>query len=126
MYGNSDLSVLTFGGAGSGLAGGGLIYIAAASITVQGTVSADGGSEASCDNGVGGVTFAGGAGGGAGGSVYLLAQTIEASTALVTARGGTGATNCGGPGGIGGVGRIRLDAAAVSGTTTPEAFDGSP
>ena len=56
----------------------------------------------------------------------LLATTLKAGTNAVTARGGTAATNCGGPGGNGGVGRIRLDATTLEGTTTPVAFLGSP
>src|SRR5690606_22660321 len=65
-----------------------------------------------------------GGGGGAGGSVWIASDRVTL-TGAVTAVGGAGgarATNdssVGGAGGAGSMGRIRIDAPTISGTTTP-------
>lgn len=76
-------------GAG-GLAGGGLILIARVSITVSGTVDANGqgGRAGTLDNG-------GGAGGGAGGMVILEAPSLMVS-GVIAANGGGGGEGAGG------------------------------
>ena len=84
-----------FGGGGGG--GGGAILIASSvSITVNGTISANGGSAPSS-----------GGGGGSGGAIRLVAPLIQGSGHL-SAVGGT--SGCGGPPFIGGGGTVRLEA----------------
>ncbi len=99
--------------AGNGGNGGGLIMIIAPTVTVNGTVTAQG---------AGGVTTTSyGGGGGSGGSVYVEATTATFGTNKVLATGGP-AGNSGGAasGGVGGTGRIYLVSCnAPSGTTNP-------
>ena len=84
-------------GGGAGGAGGGAVLIAAASLTVDGAVIANGnpGQNFGCGND-------GGGGGGAGGTISLTAGTL-AGTGQLQANGGAGATqNYQGGGGAGG------------------------
>jgi excisionase family DNA binding protein len=128
-YGNTDLSTLTMGsgGAGSGAAGGsshgvvggdgsGIIFIEANTITVNGTISANGTNGAA-------AASSGGSGGGAGGSVKLNAKTLSLGSTLVTATGGTGGNDTY-DGGNGGAGRIALGYTdSFTGSTSPGSYD---
>jgi hypothetical protein len=83
-----------YGGAGGGL----IILNASTTLTINGTITADGG--------VGAVGFSGtGAGGGAGGSISLIASTVAGTTGSLTATGADGndINDDGGGGGGGGV-----------------------
>ncbi|MBI2437883.1 MAG: hypothetical protein HYV36_03600 [Lentisphaerae bacterium] len=90
------------GSGGSGIqggAGGGVIRIAAGTATIDGTITADGGSYTGTDY----------AGGGSGGSIFLTAVTFGGSTTgLLTAAGGTGYSGSSGKGGGGAGGRIAV------------------
>lgn len=108
--------------------GGGIVYIAADTITVVGSVSGNG------ENGVAANADGGASGGGSGGSIYLATDpdNLTLGSSLVTTTGGsTGAagvtTDNAGGGGGGGVGRIRVESDNPSGTTNPSAsLGGSP
>jgi hypothetical protein len=94
--------------------GGGLVYISAPTLTVDGAVRADGqvgGNNLNCSPGSSG---SGSSGGGSGGSIYLRAATVSLGT--VTAHGGPG--GCAG-GGTGGDGRIRIDYDTLNGAAFP-------
>ncbi|MBI2439881.1 MAG: hypothetical protein HYV35_00740 [Lentisphaerae bacterium] len=90
------------GSGGSGIqggAGGGVIRIAAGTATIDGTITADGGSYTGTDY----------AGGGSGGSIFLTAVTFGGSTTgLLTAAGGNGYFGSSGRGGGGAGGRIAV------------------
>ncbi|HOX96669.1 MAG TPA: site-specific integrase [Candidatus Woesebacteria bacterium] len=115
-YGNTNLTTLFFGSGGgagggfytstyppkAGANGGGIIAISANSITVSGTISANG------NNGTAGGSNQGGGGGGAGGSVLLNAGTLTLGSNLVSATGGTGGSATLGSGGNGGNGRTAI------------------
>lgn len=108
---------------GSGGTGGGIIRISCKNFVMEGEVDCDG------NNGNNGNTTnykTAGGGGGAGGTIFivcLLGATI--GTALIHARGGTGGQGYNGSnfgyyaGGNGGNGRIRIEAGAISGTSSP-------
>ena len=132
-YGDNDngLTNLYFGsgggsgGSGEGMigeaggAGGGILYIAANSITVSGTLSAKG------DNGTeyvgGGYNYGGGGGGGAGGSIKLLGNSINVGSSNTTSIGGSTATENVGNGGLGKIAVYYAD--TLSGTTSPLATE---
>jgi hypothetical protein len=136
LYGSANLSHLLFGsGGGSGAAhnyvlggvggtGGGIIFVSANAVNVEGQIKANGSDGTAGSDSV----VYGGGGGGAGGSVYIKAPTITAGTALVKAEGGAYGmgNNEGSHGGAGGVGRIRLDYDTASGTTSPAAGSTNP
>lgn len=122
IVGSADLTTMIFGGGGGGGAidggggpssggnGGGIIAIFGKVITITGTVTANGGgsSTANFENG----------GGGAGGSILIKGQTVNLGTNLITATGGSGIGQADhDPGGNGGVGRIRVEACSLSGST---------
>lgn len=100
---SSDLTILTLGGGGGGGAGGGsnpspegaggngggIISIFGATITVTGSIAADGGYGGLCVNAVGGGAQASG-GAGSGGSILLKCQAGTFGTGLMTATGGWG------------------------------------
>ncbi|MFC1653586.1 hypothetical protein ACFL1M_01950 [Patescibacteria group bacterium] len=98
---------------GDGGDGGGVVFIAADTITVSGSISADG------NNGGGSTRPAGG--GGAGGSVKLMGSTLTLGSSLVTAENGAGGTSGNGDhGGAGGDGRVAIFYdGSVSGTSSP-------
>lgn len=115
------------GGAGGG--GGGAIVIASSgSITINGTVSANGGSGASPSAG---QSYYSGGGGGSGGSIRLIANTI-AGNGAISASGGSGGSAYDpwgyNSGGAGSVGRIRLETSNVLRTaaTSPPMSLGYP
>jgi hypothetical protein len=92
-------------GGGGGGGGGAILIASSATITVNGTISVNGGTGggpgACCDNGAGG--------GGSGGAIRLITNTI-AGTGRLLANGGGGGSGTSFGGGPGGVGRIRLEA----------------
>ncbi|MFQ5976630.1 MAG: hypothetical protein ACE5OZ_00700 [Candidatus Heimdallarchaeota archaeon] len=132
VYGFANLDTLFLGSGGGGGgsdddgsiagtdggAGGGIVIISATtSITVTGTISADG------EDGTAAPRWVGAGGAGSGGSVWLRANTLTLGTDLVTAIGGTGGVQNLGQddGGDGGDGRIRLDNSTLSGSANPAA-----
>ncbi len=129
--GKADLTTMVFGGAGGegsadedgyqaggGGYSGGIVYIRAASVKINGIIEAGGGKGGNGTNscsGCGGAGMSGG-GGGAGGSVYLLTKTATLGSNVLTAAGGSkGSGNESNHGGNGSVGRIRLDFATLNG-----------
>lgn len=128
----ADLTAMHFGGGGgggiasssssasaggSGGNGGGIVFISGTTITVSGSIIANG-SNGSNGSGTNNVS---GGGGGAGGSVLLKAQTATLGSSLITASAGSGGTNTsGGTSYSGSVGRIHLDYyTSYTGDTTP-------
>lgn len=126
--GSADLTTLTFGGGGggmsyystinattaSGASGGGIVFIAGVTLTVTGSITANGGA-----GGLG--SDYGGGGSGAGGSVLLKSQVATLGTALITATGGSPrSTTPTQTGGAGGTGRVALAYyTSYTGTTSP-------
>jgi subtilisin-like proprotein convertase family protein len=102
-------TVYAVGGGGGG--GGGHLRIIARSISISGSVTANGGAGGDGPKACGG--------GGSGGVVWLGAETVSV-TGTVSAVGGPGGPACG-QAGQGGLGFVRIDATAVSGITTPSA-----
>jgi hypothetical protein len=125
---SADLATMTFGGAGGEGGtrnntfttnavegyGGGIIVVFSNSITVTGSLNANGQNAVAGDSPYG-------EGGGAGGSILLVGNSISIGTSLVTASGGAGANGASGVGGSGGSGVIRIVACSLSGTTIPSA-----
>jgi hypothetical protein len=114
-----------FGGGGGG-AGGGVVRITSTSeITINGSIHADGGTGAFCQD----IGARGGGGAGSGGAVWLSAPTVT-NNGQVTALGGENCFLNGGAAtdGLGGDGRIRIDSnAAVVGDYQPAVgFVGAP
>jgi hypothetical protein len=116
---------------GQGGNGGGHINIYADTITVTGTITANG---CAGTNGTYAGTAAlcsGGGGGGAGGSIELYADTIDIGSNRVMAVGGVGGSggwydnkNHGGNGGTGGYGRIYVNygTSCIGTSTTPISY----
>lgn len=102
---------------GSGGSGGGLCLIIARTISVSGSIAANG-----ANGTTGGVNVTTGGGGGSGGSVLLKGQNITLGTSLLTVAGGSEGADMNGvnPNQTASLGRIHADyAATISGTTTP-------
>lgn len=108
---------------GAGGNGGGIIVVYAGSFSSSASLVAsgnNGGSASSADAG-----YAGGGGGGAGGSILIKGRSVAVGTSKILA--GAGDRGSGGDmvfnswGGYGGVGRIRIEACSLSGTTNPGA-----
>ncbi len=107
------------GGGGGG--GGGAVVIIAPTIQIPGSLAAHGGKggdqTGSGDGGSGG--------GGAGGALWLRASAVDLTGGTITATGGAGGKAStssppyGGDGGPGAVGRVRIDATSIQGTSTP-------
>ena len=124
--GSADLTTMTFGGGGGtasgvneavqtgiGSPGGGIIFITGTTITVGGSIVANG-------NDGGNSAYEPAGGGGAGGSILLKAQVATLGTGLITANGGARGIGSVHYGGAGGAGRIHLDYyTSYTGTTTP-------
>ena len=107
------------GGTGAGGSGGGIIRIVAQAIEVSGVVSANGKNNSSSW-----AQDTSGPSSGAGGSIHMSADSVDVGTGKVTASPGAhGYTHwcCKSPS-SGAVGRIRLDAPVLSGTTLPPYF----
>jgi hypothetical protein len=101
----------TLPGSGGGAGGGGLLIASSVSISVNGTIQANGGKD-------GPVTTGQRGGGGSGGAIHLLSPVINGAGTLSATGGNSGANST-----TGSVGRIRLEAftQAFSGTVTPAA-----
>lgn len=126
--GSTDLTAMTLGGAGgsggwvggsqsTGGNGGAMLFCAAPTITITGTITFNGGNGGSPNQ----PGTNGGAGGAAGGSLLFKAQTWT-NSGTITASGGTGGAGSSGgdTGGAGGDGRIHLDYySSYTGTSTP-------
>jgi hypothetical protein len=93
-------------GGGGGGGGGAILIASSGTLTVSGSVLADGGQGA-CVGVTGGRN---GGGGGSGGGIRLVATTV-AGGGTIRASGGAGTTGCPTNGGGGGAGRVRLEAA---------------
>mgnify|MGYP001585332382 CR=1 FL=1 len=111
---------------GAGGAGGGAILIASSgTLTVNGSIYANGGNGS---NGANPNLYAGAGGGGSGGSLSLIANTIAGNGAIsATAGNGAGTWSCGG--GKGADGRIRLEAwnfTRTAGTSPTSSVKWSP
>jgi hypothetical protein len=110
-------------GASGGGGGGALHIVARGSITVTGTITANGG------DGGNATGLAGAGGGGAGGAIWLQSAQAVINNGIIRAAGGSGGTNTsasprGGNGGAGGSGRIRIDSfdgILTGGATNPVA-----
>jgi serine/threonine-protein kinase len=120
VYGDPSIATLYLGSGGgssgrqtnaaAGGNGGGAVSITASSISVSGTISANGGNGQSVQQGSDTTNFRGG-GGGSGGSILLTAHTFSI-TGSVVANGGSGGFGTHDDkwpagGGNGGAGRIR-------------------
>lgn len=136
-YGLPALSLLMLGSGGGGggtdnngsigngtdgATGGGIIYVSADKVVVTGSVLSNGANSQGSTS-----TYAGSGGAGAGGSTRLRANNLTIGNRLVNASGGTGGCSaspyCGGNGSTG---RIRLDYAALSGSSgQPSGYNGS-
>ena len=136
-YGEADLSVMLFGSGGGGVwnggqdqpdedpgpggDGGGILYIGASAIQVDGALglTATGGTTWHWAWG----TWTYGAGGGAGGTVWLIADSASVAASGVHASGGFGEQTHERLGGNGGYGRVRIDCSSCNGFDqgTPEA-----
>jgi hypothetical protein len=101
--------------------------VAGGNITIDGTITSNGGN----GGGAGTETSSGGGGGASGGAIWLQAagSLAVSGTGIITATGGTFGTNASGFlgfGGGGGDGRIRLDdgngAITNTGTVTPAPY----
>ena len=118
--------ILTTGTSGGGGNGGGIIYIAGNSVTVSGTLGANGGNGIA--GSAGGAQYYGGGGAGAGGSIKVVGATIDlGGTSKTTAIGGTSGSagywngnGSGLNGGVGGNGRIAVyDTSSISNNSNP-------
>jgi len=107
------------GGGGGGGGGGAILIASSGTITINGSVTSNGG-----DGGLGfsSPTINATGGGGSGGAIRLIANTI-AGAGTITATGGSGLT-----GWVGGDGRIRVESNTLSftGTTDPTASFSAP
>ena len=137
-YGSATLSKLYFGSGGgagacakyggssrAGGKGGGIIYIMAQSIAVNGYIKSMGQKGANHSDWYANShteNFSGGGGGGAGGSIKIVANSASLNSSHVLATGGNKGSNYGG---VGGVGRIRVEANSIYGTTNPAASTGA-
>ncbi|MFQ5612562.1 MAG: hypothetical protein ACE5H9_10565, partial [Anaerolineae bacterium] len=135
--GTADLTIIFFGGGGgsgsganpevggSGGNGGGAILLFVRSLSVTGSIQANGagGGDTNQD-----VNDAGAGGSGAGGSILIKADNADLGNELVSAIGGPTVLETQGPGengGAGGDGRIRVEyITGFSGTTDPPASVG--
>lgn len=115
---------------GAGGYGGGIIYIAANTVTISGAVTAAGGngSNGACTT----AYYTGGGGGASGGSIKIMGNYITMGSSSITAGGGNGGNGCNNGssvpnnGGAGGVGRIAVyHSVSVSGTTSPTYYGDS-
>lgn len=113
----------TFGGSGGGGGGGAILIASTGTVTIDGSVLANGGSSGASSGG--GSTAANGAtgGGGSGGAIRVVATTIAGAGTVTANRGARGVSNVtsSNNGGQGGFGRIRLEADTFtfSAATTP-------
>lgn len=132
-YGIADLSQIFFGSGGGGGGdsgavtgagetggdGGGTIFIIADTVDNNATIQLQGADGITATDGDGA------SGGGAGGSLLIQANSVDNTGGTMTAAGGAGgakdSNDDAGGGGGGGVGRIRIEADTIIGSTTPAA-----
>lgn len=98
------------GTGGTGGSGGGSVYLAAPTMTISGTVSANSATTGSSNQG-----------GGSGGSVWIAATTLLGSGSITT-----NAINTASSAGGGGGGRIAIYTTTDSSTVTKAAYGGNP
>lgn len=98
-------------GSGGGGGSGAILIASSGTITVTGSITANGGKGGNCSS-----THSGAGGGGSGGAIKLIAETISGN-GTISATGGASGTSCTNSGGAGGNGLIRLEASAVTRTT---------
>jgi hypothetical protein len=116
--GSGNVGYIGSGSSGTGGNGGGIIYLSCDSLQIIGKLVSDGGNGGNPIN----ATHTGGSGAGSGGSIYIIStKVIYLGNNFVTAQGGIGSngTEANKRGGNGGLGRIRVDAPAVNGTSHP-------
>jgi len=125
-YGDTDLTQLFFGSSGgrggkhssgtpgNGGDGGGIVYIAADTITITGAIYANGQNGSNSSSSAG--DYSGGGGGGAGGSLRLIGNTLTLGADLISATHGNGGAgivngswNNAAYGGDAGDGRIKVN-----------------
>ncbi|HEV8624826.1 MAG TPA: RHS repeat-associated core domain-containing protein [Acidimicrobiia bacterium] len=106
------------GPGGAGGASGGFVHLSAATINIQGTVSAAGLA------GAAGSGNGGGGGGGSGGSIWLSAPsvTLNGTSAINVSGGAAGASVWGTLGGAGAAGLVRIDSDTLTGVTPPSGW----
>ena len=125
--GSASGSIFASGGGGGG---GALLIAASGTLTISGTIRANGGgagavSSPSCTQ----ELYAAGGGGGSGGAIRLIATTLTGNGNLLAQGGGGGSACHGYNGGAGAGGRIRIEAETLTrtgGTTSPSASVGQP
>lgn len=110
----------SFPGAGGGGGGGALLIAVTGTLTVSGTINADGGNGGGIQGG--GSTPPAAGGGGAGGAIRLVATTVAGGGSLL-ARAGCNRTQGCSAAAAASVGRIRIegDTVTFTGTNTPTA-----
>ena len=105
----------------SGGAGGGIIRLYANSLTVSGSINADG-DDGNDGNAASGDYYTGGAGGGSGGTIFIKSfESAALGSNLVHALAGAGGEGVY-DGGDGAIGRIRIESQSITGTTNPTYF----
>lgn len=109
----------SFAGTGGGGGGGALLIAASGTVTVNGSIVANGGHAGASA----GVNCGGTGGGGSGGAIRIAATMLAGNGAITAVAGGTNSNSClfDGKGGSGSHGRIRLEAEIMQRTaaTTP-------
>ncbi|MFW0862569.1 MAG: DUF2341 domain-containing protein [Candidatus Komeilibacteria bacterium] len=110
------------GGKPHGGSGGGMVYIEADSIKIDGAINADGQDAFFYANDDG----LWGAGGGSGGAILLRASLLDVESNSLSVAGGASADGSNHYGGDGGEGRIRLDAHRLKGSVDVNAYKGDP
>jgi hypothetical protein len=112
----------SFGGAGGGGGGGAVLIASSGTVNVTGSILANGGAGGT----VGGANIGAGGGGGSGGAIRIIATTIAGNGTLSANGGVAGSGNY--VGGAGAVGRVRLEAEAITRTasSTPVYVFGNP
>ena len=121
--GGSGNSSYRNGGGGGGGGGGAIVIASSGTITVTGSITANGKNGAG-----GGGYYASGGGGGSGGAIKLMADRITGEGTISASGGSGGPGGAAYNGGTGSVGRIRLEANTVTRTaaTTPTYTYGHP
>lgn len=139
-YGSADLSTLYFGGAGgnggdgennvAGGNGGGIIFLSADTLSMSGSITADGDIG---ESDTAASSLNGGGGGGAGGSILIQGGNITIGTNKISAdggSGGSGGSDGGGDAGDGGAGSdgrtaIYFENFVSGSTSSPSHYQGS-
>lgn len=121
--GGGGIGVSTYNGGAGGGGGGAILIASSGTLTINGTITANGGTGAAAVITYNNNTYACSGGGGSGGGIHLIANSIN-GIGTVTATGGSGGNtgNYNYSGGAGGVGRIRMDASDISLAATNPVF----